>query len=451
MNPILLHNPLFLKDVLKITEGKLYFSTVNQKKFSKLATDTRCDLRDALFVAIKGENFDGHTFLKQAQEKGASYALVEDLAHCPRDFPSILVSNTKIALGKLANWVREEWDGEVFAITGSNGKTTTKEMLFAILNGAWDDVAATKGNLNNDLGVPFTLLPLACQRAVVVEMGMNHQGEIAYLSHIAQPNVALITNAGRAHLSGLKNVENVAKEKADIFKGLQKNGIAVLPKFSPFFEMWQKSAKNCRIFSYAFDDESADLNAHLKNEGARFVLCLEEGEIPLQVLGKHNAENALAAVAMAKIAHIPFSYIQKALMNFQAPLGRLHLKNSGKWQVIDDTYNANPESMRAAINVLSTVNHKKILVLGDMGEVGENAAQMHAEIGAFAKEKGIDALFALGNFSKLAAKTFGENAKFFENEEMLVAELKKENTPAVILVKGSRFMRMEKIVEALCS
>lgn len=458
MNSILLKKPLFLKDILATTGATLQNaqkSTVNDEKFSKIATDTRADLADSLFIALKGENFDAHDFLDLAKEKGAAAVLIENAEKCPADLPAIVVNNTRAALAQMAHFVRSNFQGKVFGITGSNGKTTTKEMLSAILKTAYGDskVWATQGNLNNDIGVPLTLLQLGDEQSAVVEMGMNHAGEIAQLATIAEANIALITNAGRAHLEFLKTTENVAREKGAILQFLKKDGIAILPKESPFFALWQKMADEKKVFSFALNDDSADFVAKTHQNGARFSLNIQNETIDLQVLGLHNAQNALAASAAAFAAGVPFSAIVKALNNFKAPKGRLSIVPCGvaNWQVIDDTYNANPESMRAAINVLSTVNHKKILVLGDMGEVGENAAQMHAEIGAFAKEKGIDALFALGNFSKLAAETFGDNAKFFENAQMLVAELKKENTPAVILVKGSRFMRMEKIVEALCS
>lgn len=463
MNSILLKKPLFLKDILATTGGVLknsQNSTVNAEKFSKIATDTRADLDNALFIALKGENFDAHDFLKLAKEKGAVAVLIENFEKCPADLQAIVVENTRTALAQMAHFVRGKFDGKVFGITGSNGKTTTKEMLSAILKTAFgdDNVWATQGNLNNDIGVPLTLLQLGDESAAVVEMGMNHIGEIAQLAKIAEPNVALITNAGRAHLEFLKTTENVAREKGAILQFLKDDGIAILPKASEFFDLWKKMAGNRRVFSFALNDDSADFVAKTIQNGARFSLNIQNQNIDLQVLGLHNAQNACAAAAAAFAAGVPLNAIAEALNNFKAPKGRLcavpcQIPNL---EVIDDTYNANPESMRAAIQVLSTVNAKKILVLGDMGEVGEDVQKLHAEIGVFAREKGIDALFAIGKFSKLAVEKFGEDGKFFDSAESLAAAIKKaikkEGAPSVVLVKGSRFMRMEKIVEILqCS
>ncbi len=458
MKPILLQTPLFLKDILEVTKGTLPFSTAAPEFFLKIATDTREDLSDSLFIALKGENFDGHSFLPLLKEKGASCALVESLEHCPPDFPVVLVKDTKEALGDLARFKREKWGREVFALTGSNGKTTTKEMLFAIFKKAWGEekVAATQGNLNNDLGVPFTLLPLGKEKVVVVEMGMNHPGEIAYLSKIAAPNRVLITNAGRAHLSGLKSVENVAKEKGAICQGLKENGVALFPKNSPYFPLWEKEAQNKKKLSFAVENLSADFCAQVKEKNGEWILCLKEGEIPLKVLGKHNAENALAAFALATSAGVDFPTIKEALSAFEAPKGRLHARFFPKknWKIIDDSYNANPESMEAAIGVLSTLTGKKILVLGDMGEIGEEAEALHRAVGKFAKEKGIDALYAMGEKMRRAVEAFGENAVHFEKIEDFIALIQKETLPTTFLVKGSRFMQMEKVVqtlEALCS
>ena len=425
-----------------------------------VATDTRNLPAGCLFVALKGPRFDGHKFAAKALEQGAAAVMVNADAQLSIS-PALIVEDTLQALGHLAAWHRAKMPAKIAAITGSNGKTTVKEMLAAILSVEVGEnaVLATAGNLNNDIGMPLTLLKLTPQhRYAAIEMGMNHPGEIAYLTQIAQPDVALVNNALRAHLEGLGSVEAVARAKGEIYAGLKQDGIAIINADDDYADLWRSLAGNHPVMSFGFA-ENADvriLPGALKTSAGNL-------ELKLQVPGDHNLRNAAAAATIALALGIGAASISQGLATYTGVKGRLqtHACVLGA-TLIDDTYNANPDSVLAAIQVLAAQSGTRILVLGDMGELGPDAAELHREVGEKARAAGIDRLLCLGEMSVNAVQAFGteleENAAMhFERIEELLAEIECALGPDVtVLVKGSRFMQMERVVksfieEQLCS
>ncbi len=438
-------------------------------RFAAVSTDTRSIQQGDLFIALKGENFDGAKFVSQAAQAGAVAAVVNansviDGAPCPL----IRVPDTRIALGKLAAYWRSQFAIPLVAITGSNGKTTVKEMLSAILRtatGSEEMVLATQGNFNNDIGMPLTLLKLrAHHRYAVIEMGMNHFGEIDYLTRLANPNVAVVNNATGAHLQGLGSIEGVAHAKGEIFAGLVSDGTAVINADDTHAALWRKLADKHRVFDFALG-HSANIQgkwaAHDFGGVVQARTPAGELKFQLQVPGEHNARNALAAATAALALQVPLTTIVKGLEGFGGVAGRLQRKQALHGAiVIDDTYNANPASMQAALEVLAQASGKRIFVLGDMGELGDDAVHFHREIGVAARELGIERMFALGAMSATAVSEFGAGAQHFADSEALQTELEKVmDAQTTVLVKGSRFMKMERVVrfcalqkeEACCS
>jgi UDP-N-acetylmuramoyl-tripeptide--D-alanyl-D-alanine ligase len=430
--------------------------------YTSVGSDSRAVMPGMLFVALHGERFDGHDHIRNALAQGAVGALVSTAwAAANPDLPLVAVADTRLALGQLAAHWREHFHPPLIGITGSNGKTTVKEMCAAILRAHFGqhNVLATSGNLNNDIGLPLTLLKLRSEHhGAVIEMGMNHPGEIAYLTRLARPTVALVNNAQRAHLAGLGTLADVARAKGEIFEGLAADGIAVINVDDPQAPLWlaQNAGRKTLRFGFAPDAEvRGDWQPY--NEAGEFggelTLVTPQGKASfhLPVPGEHNARNALAAAAACLAAGVPLAPVVRGLSGYGGVKGRLQRKHGHHGaMLIDDSYNANPDSMRAAIDVLATLPGRRIFVMGDMGEVGEAAGQMHDEIGGYAKSQGIDHLFALGEKSIAAVHNFDGGGKHFATVELLVAALKplmdKETT---VLVKGSRFMRMERVVEAI--
>ena len=424
-------------------------------EFSSVSTDTRTIRPGALFVALRGERFDGHDYVAQALAAGAAAAMVD------RQFegqgPLLRVEDTRLGLGQLAAYWRGKFDIRLVAVTGSNGKTTVKEMIAAILRTACGDdaqVLATEGNLNNDIGVPQMLLRLnAAHRYAVIEMGMNHFGEIDYLSRMAGPDVALVNNAQAAHLAGLGSVEGVARAKGEIYNGLKPGGTAVINADDAHAGLWRELAGATRILDFALNHSAAVTGSYqMLADGAQLEIIIPQGKIHtrLHAHGVHNVRNALAASAVASALNVSCESIGQGLARFAPIKGRLqHKRGLHGATLIDDTYNANPDSMRAAIDVLAAVPGKRVLVLGDMGELGEEAWKLHGEIGAYARERGIDVLFCLGDNARNMAAQFGQNAWHFERIQELLADLENRLAPEVtVLVKGSRFMEMERVVKS---
>lgn len=425
--------------------------------FSAVTSDSRAIGGGDLFVALRGERFDGHDFVAQAIALGAAGVLVDHAKPEWDGLPLLVVDDTRLALGRLAHQWRLKINPALLAITGSNGKTTVKEMCAAILRAATgpDGVLATAGNFNNDIGLPLTLLKLRAQhRYAVIEMGMNHPGEISYLTKLARPDVALINNAHSAHLAGLGSVAAVAQAKGEIFEGLAPKGVAVINADDPHAELWRELAHGHRVETYALQ-LAAEVSAHYRCEpdGSWIKLSTPQGgiELELHAPGLHNVRNALAATAGALALHIPLGRIAHGLETFRPVKGRLQARPALHGaKLIDDSYNANPGSVRAAIDTLAAWPGKRVLVFGDMGELGEEALRLHQEIGAYAKQAGLDRLLALGELSQAAARAFGDGGQHFETIEDLLHEAENQLAPqTVMLVKGSRFMKMERVIQSL--
>jgi UDP-N-acetylmuramoyl-tripeptide--D-alanyl-D-alanine ligase len=422
--------------------------------FSGVATDSRVIEAGDLFVAIRGERFDAHEFVAEAARRGAAAALVSRELPDEAALSQVVVADTRLALGQLAAHWRSRFALPLVALTGSNGKTTVKEMLAAILAahcGSRAPVLATEGNLNNDIGMPLTLLRLRDDhRYAVIEMGMNHAGEIDYLTRIAAPTVALVNNAQRAHVGLLGSVDAVARAKGEIYAGLGPAGIAVVNEDDAFAAYWKGLNTARRTVTFGLGP-TADVRAAVVGSQARFVTPADAFAVTLAVKGEHNLANAAAACAAAHALEIPPAAMQAGLAAFKGVPGRLQRRRTATGAlVIDDSYNANPESMQAALRVLAEERGRKVFVMGDMGELGEQSEAMHAEVGRFAKEAGVDALMALGEGARHAVQSFGRGASHFDDAESLRKAVEREAAAgAAILVKGSRFMRMERIAEAL--
>ncbi len=449
-------------DVLSAAQAMSGHAVGENVPFLGVSTDSRTVAAGELFIALRGDKFDGHDFVGVARERGAAAAVVDGAgAAALRDtgLPLIVVADTRLALGALAAHWRGRFTLPVIGVTGSNGKTTNKEMIASIMKTAFGDAAvlSTQGNLNNDIGLPLTLLNLdAGHRAAVVEMGMNHPGEIAYLARIGRPTVALVTNAQRAHLEGMGTLETIAAEKGSIFSGLDRDGVAVFNAADYWADLWRSQSAHCRRLCFALDG-TAEVSGHCHTRGLQNRVTIAFGgqqiEVDLALPGTHNARNALGAAATALAAGVALETVRDGLAAFRGLKGRLQrLDGQHGAMVLDDTYNANPDSVRAGIDVLASTIGRKILVLGDMGEIGEMTGQFHDEVGGYAKSQGIDRLFAVGESSALAAKNFGAGGEHFRKIEDLVAALVGELTPdTIVLVKGSRFMRMERVVDAIAA
>ncbi len=444
-----------LSQIAAAVNGRLVGTDVTVEGVS---TDTRAIAKGALFIALAGERFDAHDFLDQAMAAGAGALLVADAGKLPAGVSAVVVDDTRLALGRLAAAWRARFALPVIAVTGSNGKTTTKEMIAAILKVAHGAaVLSTRGNLNNDIGLPLTLLGLsAAHRAAVIEMGMNHPGEIAYLAPIGAPTVALVTNAQRAHLEGMGDLDEVAREKGAIFSGLPADGVAVINADDAYAGYWRGVAAGRPVRSFAIDG-AADVVGKVRQHGLETAVDLSapEGEvhIALRIPGRHNARNAVAAAAACLAAGVPMAAVVAGLESFSGVKGRLQRRAGQQGaEILDDTYNANPDSVRAGIDVLASTIGRKLLILGDMGEIGEACAQYHDEIGGYAKSQGVDLLFALGEATKAAVRNFGDGARHFCHVDKLIAAADKELGPdTTVLVKGSRFMKMERVADALAA
>jgi UDP-N-acetylmuramoyl-tripeptide--D-alanyl-D-alanine ligase len=424
--------------------------------FERVHSDTRSLRAGDLFVALRGERFDGHSFLAQARAAGAVAALAEQgLAEA--GLPGLQVADSRAALGALAGAWRRRMHLPLIAVTGSNGKTTVTQMIASILR-AWhgDAALATAGNFNNDIGVPLTLLGLrAGHRAAVVEIGMNHPGEIAPLAALAAPTVALVNNAQREHLEFMADVASVARENGAAIAALAGDGVAVFPADDAHTPLWRELAGARRTLSFALD-APADVRGSADWQGGHWAAHIETpmGNIAaaLQVAGRHNVKNALAAAACALAAGCPLAAVGEGLAAFAPVKGRSQVQRvalgARAVTLIDDSYNANPDSVRAAIDVLAGLPGPRWLILGDMGEVGGQGPAFHAEVGAYARERGVEQLWTLGTQSAAAAAAHGA-ARHFDAMPALLTALGAMPAAASILVKGSRFMQMEQAVARL--
>jgi UDP-N-acetylmuramoyl-tripeptide--D-alanyl-D-alanine ligase len=420
--------------------------------FRGVSTDTRTLAQGNLFVALRGPSFDGHDYLEQACQRGAVAAAVSE----PRDMdlPLLQVGDTRLALGELAAHWRAQFTIPVVGLTGSNGKTTVKEMIAAIL-ARCGATLVTRGNLNNDIGVPQTLFALDAQhRYAVVEMGANHRGEIAYLTRLVQPTVGLVNNAGPAHLEGFGSIEGVARAKGELFEGLRSDAVCVINADDHYAGLWRAMAGSRPVLSFALE-QPAELQAQWRGDlqGSDIELHTPAGvaSLRLSLPGRHNVMNALAAAAAALALEIPLPHIVAGLAAVRAVHGRWEsLPGINGVQLIDDTYNANPASLQAALQLLADATAEPWLVLGDMGELGQEGRRLHRQMGEEAKRNGVQRLFALGELAQQAAEAFGAGAEAFADVDALTLRLGQMARPGVlILVKGSRSMRMERVIAAL--
>ncbi|WP_137974906.1 UDP-N-acetylmuramoyl-tripeptide--D-alanyl-D-alanine ligase [Pseudomonas sp. F(2018)] len=445
--------PLLLSEVAPALDGYVAGADL---AFSAVSTDSRKIEAGQLFIALVGPNFDGHNYLAEVAAKGAVAALVQrEVADAP--LPQLVVNDTRIALGQLGALNRAAFAKPLAAVTGSSGKTTVKEMLASILRaGLNGPVLATRGNLNNDLGAPLTLLELAPEHVgAVIELGANHVGEIAYTVGLTKPQVAIITNAGLAHVGEFGGPEKIVEAKGEILEGLAADGVAVLNRDDKAFATWQTRAKGRQVLSFALRDQAADVHATELWRDARgcagFALAGIAGaaRIQLNLLGEHSVANALAAAAAAHALGVPLVGIKQGLEALQPVKGRAvaDLAPNGV-RVIDDSYNANPLSMCAAVDILAAFSGRTVLVLGDMGELGEWAERGHRDVGAHAAGK-VDALYAVGPLMAHAVAAFGANGRHFADQASLIEALRVESGDTTILIKGSRSAAMERIVDAL--
>ncbi len=435
--------------------------------FDSVGSDSRSLRGGELFVALRGERFDGHAFVATAKERGAAAAMVAaDAADAAAGtgLPLVVVDDTRLALGRLSSHWRSRFDIPLVAVTGSNGKTTVKEMIASVLRAEHGDerTLATEGNLNNDIGLPLTLLRLrSAHRCAVIELGMNHPGETAYLASLAAPTVALVNNAQREHQEFMKSVADVASEHGAVFGELRAGGVAVINADDDFAGYWRSlvvgrpAAKGpVRIVDFGIDRPAQVTGRYaFTGFGSEIALSTPAGSasIRLQVPGRHNVLNALAAAGAAVASGAGMAAVTRGLESFRAVKGRMQRKPGRRGAiVIDDTYNANPDSVRAAIDVLAAQPGRRVLVLGDMGEVGAQGEAFHEEIGRYARTKGVGRLLATGPLTARAVEAFGEGSAHFADFDALVqAALAETAAGTALLVKGSRFMRMERAVAAL--
>ncbi|MDN3404188.1 MULTISPECIES: UDP-N-acetylmuramoyl-tripeptide--D-alanyl-D-alanine ligase [unclassified Pseudoalteromonas] len=429
----------------------------DNRKVININTDTRTLCDGEVFLALKGPNFDGHKFIEQAKQKGAIGVIVDHAVDT--DIAQFVVADTRIALGTIGTAVMAQVAPKTIAITGSVGKTTVKEMCAAILSSK-GDVLATKGNFNNDIGVPLTLLRLEPQhRFAVIELGANHIGEIAYTTAMTKPDVAVVCNVAAAHLEGFGSLQGVAQAKGEIYDGLKEDGIAIVNCDSDFSQYWldKLATRNIKCFSSSekldiwAEDISLDAQAR-----ASFTLCTKQHSVPVKLAlpGKHNISNALIAAALTSEFDVSLEDIASALATMGEVKGRVNLiEASDSLTIIDDTYNANVKSVKAAIDLLSDIQGHRILALGDMGELGEDARKYHQEVGEYALAQGIDELFTLGVLSKCASDVYGLPNRHFSNREQMLQQIQnsisKVDKKITLVVKGSRSSRMELLVTDL--
>ena len=434
---------LMLSDCQNALAGRMLGDDVKLASFS---IDTRTLSPGDLYIAISGDRFDGHEYVSEAQERGAAGLIV----HQPVDshLPQLHVDNTRVALSQLAQlWARGHQIPTI-GVTGSNGKTTVKEIIAGILS-QFGPVLATEGNLNNDIGVPLTLLRLRQEhRYAVIEMGANHAGEISALAQLVEPDVALITNVGAAHIEGFGSIDGVAAAKAEIFEGVATGGWAVINADDTYADMLHRAAQHCSVRTFGLSD-AADVN---QNDAACSALLGNSADNTprFALLGEHNILNALAAVAAVQCLDVQSDAINQGLANIKPVAGRLELKlGQQNSTLIDDTYNANPVSARAAIDVLASCSGTRCLVLGEMAELGDDANALHAQVGEYAKSMNLDALWTVGELARHASEACTNGRHFESQQALLDALLPRLSHDTTVLVKGSRSSEMERVIKAL--
>lgn len=441
---------LKVSKLIQVIDGKIKQKQLEEdEEVFGFSIDSRTLRKNEIFIAIQGENFDGSNYIDVAIKKGSSWIITSSKNH--KSNRCIYVKNTKETLCKIASYLVGEVSPKIIAITGSNGKTTTKEMVANILYQHYpkNEILVTKGNLNNDIGLPLTLFNLKENHTIVVlEMGMNHQDEITKLCKIAPPDIAVITNIGEAHLENFSSKNGIAKAKKEILLGAKKNGIAILPRDDVYFNYLKSDCLYLRCISFGINK-----NSNIRLDLSSKVLTVDEEKINIEssLLGKENLMNMAAAVSVANALELPTETIIKGMKTIDSIEGRLEVKiTANNIKIIDDTYNSNPSSMMMAIDVLDQFKQKKILIVGDMAELGPLSKKYHTDIGHYILEKNIDLVMGIGNMTKYLIDVLGTKGLWYPSKEDLLNEtnkiLKKDT---VVLVKGSRFMRMEQIVDRI--
>jgi len=441
---------LKVSKLIQVIDGKIKQKQLEEdEEVFGFSIDSRTLRKNEIFIAIQGENFDGSNYIDVAIKKGSSWIITSSKNH--KSNRCIYVKNTKETLCKIASYLVGEVSPKIIAITGSNGKTTTKEMVANILYQHYpkNEILVTKGNLNNDIGLPLTLFNLKKNHTIVVlEMGMNHQDEITKLCKIAPPDIAVITNIGEAHLENFSSKNGIAKAKKEILLGAKKNGIAILPRDDVYFNYLKSDCLYLRCISFGINK-----NSNIRLDLSSKVLTVDEEKINIEssLLGKENLMNMAAAVSVANALELPTETIIKGMKTIDSIEGRLEVKiTASNIKIIDDTYNSNPSSMMMAIDVLDQFKQKKILIVGDMAELGPLSKKYHTDIGHYILEKNIDLVMGIGNMTKYLIDVLGTKGLWYPSKEDLLNEtnkiLKKDS---VVLVKGSRFMRMEEIVDGI--
>ena len=450
---------LSLSQIASILEAQLIGD--GNVTVENVSTDSRKAVNNGLFFALKGENFDAHDYVMKAAEQGCVAAVVEHPTG--GNIAQLIVKDSRLALGQLAKWLREKINPKVVAMTGSSGKTTVKEMTASILQQSavdFDDVLFTQGNFNNDIGVPLTLLRLTEKhKFAVIELGANHIGEIAYTTALAQPDVALVNNVMAAHLEGFGSLDGVATAKGEIFRGLTHHGVAIINKAHNYSQKWQAEIGDHSVQYFAYDDPKADYYAEnivFSEQGAAFVLHTPQGNVQIDspYLGEHNVSNALAATALTMNVGATLVQVKKGLETPSLVKGRLFpIVPCENLLLLDDSYNANVGSMKSAISVLQKYPAFRVFVVGDMAELGDNTPLCHQDVGEFAQAAKLDLVISFGRSSSvISAVNFGRH---FTDKTELVAYLtpiiKQQLTQqkVVVLVKGSRSMKMEDVIDLL--
>ncbi|MGY6554114.1 MAG: UDP-N-acetylmuramoyl-tripeptide--D-alanyl-D-alanine ligase [Wenzhouxiangella sp.] len=436
---------LRLNELLAVTDGRLPGDDV---EITGLAHDSRTVKPGDLFAALPGERVDGHDFVEQVWRAGAAAALVNRAL--PIAIPQLVVADVRTAMGQIAALWRSQLGVKIVGITGSNGKTTVKEMTAAVLSAA-GPTWSTQGNYNNEIGLPLTLAALAPEhRFAVIEMGAARAGDIRYLAEMARPQVGVVTNAGPAHLETMGSIEGVARTKGEMYGALPEDGIAIINADDRFAGFWRDLAGQRSVLSFGLS-AAADLRAEVVNGKALIRADGREYGFRPALPGRHNLMNALAALAVNQAFGLPMAPAIAALESMHSLPGRLQLRHHpAGWSLIDDTYNANPASLYAGLQVLADMGGERWLVLGDMAELGPDSSKLHREMGYSAADLGVKRLFCLGEASHHSCRSFGAGGRHFDCHEALLEALRRELHPAVnCLVKGSRSMAMERIVNGL--
>ena len=421
-------------------------------KIATITIDSRSEKKSDLYIAIIGKNHDGNKFTEEAFNNDVQFAIISDPIFQSKK--TILVENGKIALANIASFLRKKIKPKIIAITGSNGKTSTKEILVSIMNNylGKDKLLYTAGNFNNDIGLPLTLLNLKDSHThAVLELGMNHLGEIAELTKIAEPHIALITNIGEAHIENFKSKDNIAEAKKELLSSSTQLETSILPRDDEYYQFLAKDKKDSNQITFGFTKE-ATINCKVLDEKTISIFTPKDScDVKINLLGKHNVSNILAACACSYALDIPINIMKEGIEAVKPFPGRLEIINSNSRPIIiNDSYNANPSSMKEAIDVLVSMKGTKILVIGDMAELGNNTSKYHQQLGDYIKKSQIDFTFAVGNHTKITMQQLEKNEFWFDSKEALLSKLLKIiDAKSIILVKGSRFMRMEELISKI--